>query len=299
MAEATAKVARDYIAREDNELTIVKGDVIKVKDMKTKINRDSGEWMHGILDDGSEGIFPVGNVVFDVNLEESSSSTKTDLSASVDDEMARVEAALKKAQLEKEMAEKSTLDLKASLKSVDEDAPMAPTPRKIESDDINDFSMPTPETNDPEDGDVVVATPKSAAGSPSNAVRTLRKKSKGEYSLLLDLLPSIMTSNNMVIHTNLFTGGLPPTPKSPTMVQVTTGKAPQIIVRIVTGHIPVKWDWTDPDKPSVKQYGCYPRHCFVHLRDDDDTDDDSGESDNEQAVSVMLTTLKSYARISN
>ena len=37
MAEATAKVARDYIAREDNELTIVKGDVIKVKDMKTKI----------------------------------------------------------------------------------------------------------------------------------------------------------------------------------------------------------------------------------------------------------------------
>ena len=203
MVEATAKVARDYIAREDNELTIVKGDVIKVKDMKTKINRDSGEWMHGILDDGSEGIFPVSNVVFDVNLEESSSSTKTDLSTSVDDEMARVEAALKKAQLEKEMAEKSTLDLKASLKSVDEDAPLAPTPRKTEGDDINDFSMPTPETNDPEDGDVVVATPNSAAGSPSNAVRTLRKKSKGEYTLFVDVLPSINTSNFSIICTNL------------------------------------------------------------------------------------------------
>ena len=198
MTEATAKVARDYIAREDNELTIVQGDVIKVKDMKTKINRDSGEWMHGILDDGSEGIFPVANVVFDVDLEESSSSTKMDSSASVDDEMARVEKALKQAQLEKEMAEKTTMDLKASLKSVDEDAPLAPTPRKTADDDINDFSMPTPETNDLEDGNVAVATPNSAAGSPSNAVRTLRKKSKGKCTVHLCVLPQINPSNNNI-----------------------------------------------------------------------------------------------------
>ena len=229
-SETTAKCTKDYIAREDNELTIVKGDIIKIKDINTKINRESGEWMNGILDDGSEGIFPVNNVIIDVKL---ATSNETDLSSSVDDEMARIEAALKKAQLEKEMAEQSTMDLKASLKSVDEDVPLAPTPRKTNN-DINDFSMPSPETDeDPKNNSpsLYVETSKTndaIVGSPSNAVRQLRKKGSKDK--------------------------LPPEPGSPTMIQVTTGKAPQIIVKIVTGHIPVKWDWTKPEEPVVKQY---------------------------------------------
>ena len=90
-----AVVTKDYIAREENELTFIKGDAVTIKDAQKKIVRDSGEWMEGRLDDGTEGIFPLSHVRLEKNEE---------LIESIDAEMARVEAALKQAQLDKEEA---------------------------------------------------------------------------------------------------------------------------------------------------------------------------------------------------
>eukprot|EP00945_MAST-04E_sp_MAST-4E-sp1_P007449 g7449.t1 len=229
-----AVVTKDYIAREENELTFIKGDAVTIKDAQKKIVRDSGEWMEGRLDDGTEGIFPLSHVRLEKNEE---------LNESIDAEMARVEAALKQAQLDKEEALRNTTALKASLSSVDEDNPAAPTPREpAEEEKESDPHLPVP----------------VASGSPSNAVRSLRKKSNADAQA-------------------------PKEPGSPTVVSVSTGKAPLLVANIVTSHVPVKWDFTDPSAPVPKQYGCYPRMCFVHIFNDDESDVDSGESDNEQA----------------
>ena len=245
MNRGKATVVKDYIAREDEELTVIKGDVVTVKDSRKKIIRDgSGEWLEGVLEDGTTGIFPLSHVHMEA----------LDLETSVDDEMARVEAALKKANLEREEALAASNLLKSHLNSVDEDVPAAPTPRDTAPVEA------APETNSP-------MTPTSrkkppeiiTAGSPSNAARALRKQKGGADST--------------------------EQPGSPATVSVSTGKAPQLVVNIVTGHVPVKWDWTtgDEENPPPKQHGCYPRLCFVHIFEDDESDGDSGASDNEQA----------------
>ena len=96
-----------------------------------------------------------------------------DLETSVDDEMARVEAALKKANLEREEALAESNMLKSQLNAIDEDAPAAPTPRD---------TVPVeaaPETNSPTLTSRKKPLEIITAGSPSNAARSTAKAKQG------------------------------------------------------------------------------------------------------------------------